>query len=429
MTDGEPIVDLCGYAVMKHSETLSLDPVAIRADFPVLNQTIYKSRRLIYFDNGATTQRPRQVIASMVDCYEHNYANVHRGVHYLSERASELYEQSRNTVAKWINASKPHEVIFTGGTTAAVNLVSRAWGDQNVGQGDEILLTIMEHHSNIVPWQQLAERTGATIQFVGLTEDGHLDLQAYENLLNERTRIVGVSAVSNVLGTINPVQQLSTMAHSAGALVCVDAAQHVPHDETDVTAWDADFVCFSGHKMLGPSGIGVLYGKEAILQDMPPFMGGGSMIAEVTTSGFVPGELPARFEAGTPPIAEAIGLGAAMDYLGQYPMREVLQHEQQLAQQAIHMLSEIDGVQVLGPAASDRAGIVSFVVDGLSTQDIALLLDRKGVAIRSGHHCAMPLHQALGIANSCRASFYIYNSTEEVVEFGRLLEEVIVKLR
>ena len=414
---------------MNQSETLLFDPVRIRADFPVLNQTIHNHRQLIYFDNGASTQRPRQVIQSMVDFYEHDYANVHRGIHYLSERASDQYEQARKKVANLINAARPHEVIFTSGTTAAVNLVSHAWGEKHVGPGDEILLTIMEHHSNIVPWQQLAEKTGATIQFVGLTADGHLDLEQFKRLLCDKTKIVSFSAVSNVLGTINPVAEITAMAHSADAMVFVDAAQHVPHDETDVIEWAADFVCFSGHKMLGPSGIGVLYGKEDILEAMPPFMGGGSMISEVTTSGFVAGELPARFEAGTPPIAQAIGLGAAIDYIKQYSLSDILRHEQQLAAAAMQELHNIDGAKVLGPPASDRAGIVSFVIEGLSTQDVALLLDRKGVAIRSGHHCAMPLHEELRIPNSCRASFYLYNSVEEIAEFGLFLNEVIAKLR
>ena len=414
---------------MSQPDILSFDPAALRADFPILNQIIHKNRRLIYFDNGATTQRPRQVIQSIVDCYENDYANVHRGIHDLSERASEQYEHARKKVAKLIGAEHPHEVIFTSGTTEAVNIVSHAWGNEFVQPGDEILLTIMEHHSNIVPWQQLAERCGARVRFATLTEDGQLDLEQYARLLSEKTKMVSFCAVSNVLGTINPVSELTAMAHQAGAVVFVDAAQHVPHGETDVGRWDADFICFSGHKMLGPSGIGVLYGKQELLEAMPPFMGGGSMISEVTKQGFVPGELPARFEAGTPPIAQAIGLSAAIDYLGQVSLHEILQHERHLASVAMEVLNDMDGVKILGPPASKRAGIVSFVIDGVSTQDVALLIDRKGVAIRSGHHCAMPLHQDLGLANSCRASFYLYNSVDEVVEFGRLLEEVLAKLR
>jgi len=413
---------------MNRYETRTLDAAQIKADFPVLNQTIHNDRPLIYFDNGASTQRPRPVIRQIADFYERDYANVHRGIHYLSERASEQYEHAREQVASWINAASPHEIIFTGGTTASINTVAQAWGSANIAAGDEILLTIMEHHSNIVPWQQLAERTGAHVRFAGLTADGLLDLDAFGRGLRERTKMVAFSAVSNVLGTITDVKAVTAMAHAAGAKVLVDAAQHVPHDKTDVQDWGADFVCFSGHKMLGPTGIGVLYGNQQILEAMPPFMGGGSMISEVTTSGFVPGELPARFEAGTPPIAQAIGLSAAIDFLNQFQMSDIFQHEQQLVRLAIDSLSELDGVKILGPDASLRAGIVSFVVDGLSTQDIALLLDRRGIAIRSGHHCAMPLHDALGIPNSCRASFYLYNSTDEVLEFARLLGEVIAKL-
>ena len=414
---------------MNQPDPLPIDPDGIRADFPVLNQTIHKNRRLIYFDNGASTQRPKQVIQSIVDCYEQSYANVHRGIHYLSEKASAQYEEARNKVARLIRARKNHEIVFTSGTTAAVNVVAHAWGEGNVKQGDEILLTIMEHHSNIVPWQQLAERKGALVRFVGLTEDGRLDIEDFQQQLTEKTKMVAMTAVSNVLGTINPVAEMIRLAHAAGATVLVDAAQHVPHDESDVVAWDADFVCFSGHKMLGPSGIGVLYGKEEILESMPPFLGGGSMISEVTTSGYKPGELPARFEAGTPPIAQAIGLSSAIDYLNQFEMVDILEHEQQLAVAAMEMLSDVQGVTVLGPAAELRAGIVSFVVEGISTQDVALLLDRKGVAIRSGHHCAMPLHDYLGISNSCRASFYLYNSHDELIEFGKSLSEVVAKLR
>ena len=419
---------------MLPTETMSLDivpidPVRIRQDFPVLNQTIHNNRSLIYFDNGASTQRPRQVIQSMVDCYERTYANVHRGIHYLSEQASDQYEQARNKVAHLIGAQQPSEIIFTSGTTAAINLVSNSWGTVNVGAGDEILLTMMEHHSNIVPWQQLAERTGAKIRFVGLTDDGQLNLPEFQKMLTEKTRMVSFCAVSNVLGTINPVREITEMAQQNGSLVFIDAAQHVPHDETDVAEWGADFICFSGHKMLGPSGIGVLYGREDLLERMPPFLGGGSMISEVTTGGYVPGELPAKFEAGTPPIAPAIGLASAIEYLDQFGMNAILQHEQNLAAVAMQRLRETEGLKILGPSADLRAGIVSFTIEGIATQDLALLLDRRGVAIRSGHHCAMPLHDYLGIANSCRASFYLYNSEEEVEQFSEHLSHVIRKLR
>lgn len=414
---------------MAIAEKMTLNPDIIRADFPVLNQTIYKNQPLVYFDNGASTQRPIQVIQRIVDCYEQTYANVHRGIHYLSEQSSAHYELARQQVANFIEARNAYEVIFTSGTTHAINLVACAWGDANLSPGDEILLTLMEHHSNIVPWQQLAARVGATIKFAGLTDDGQLDLDDYQAKLNDRTRLVAVCAVSNVLGTINPVEELTRIAHEAGAVVLVDAAQHVPHDVTNVHQWDADFVTFSGHKMLGPTGIGVLYGKRQLLEAMPPFMGGGSMISTVTVNGFTPGELPAKFEAGTPPIAQAIGLGTAIDYLKRFEMGAVFAHERRLAKATLKMLQQIDGLTILGPDDEHRAGIISFVVDGLSTQDISILLDRKGFAIRAGHHCAMPLHDHLGIRNSCRVSFYLYNTLDEVHRFGEALKTVVVKLR
>ena len=414
---------------MAIAEKITLNPDTIRADFPVLNQTIHKTQPLVYLDNGASTQRPRQVIQRIVDCYEQTYANVHRGIHYLSEQSSAHYEWARQQVAGFIGASDTSEVIFTSGTTHAVNLVARAWGDQYLSPGDEILLTLMEHHSNIVPWQQLATRVGAIIRFAGLTDDGQIDLGDFQLKLNDRTRMVAVCAVSNVLGTINPVAELARIAHASNALVFVDAAQHVPHDETDVKQWDADFVTFSGHKMLGPTGIGILYGKRELLEAMPPFMGGGSMISTVTVNGFTTGELPAKFEAGTPPIAQAIGLGTAIDYLKQFEMRKILLHERHLSQATFDVLQQVDGLTILGPDVNHRGGIVSFVIEGLSTQDVSILLDRKGIAIRAGHQCAMPLHDHLGIRNSCRASYYLYNTIDEVQQFGEALQAVVRKLR
>lgn len=414
---------------MSQVEKMPLDAAAIRADFPILNQTIYNNKPLIYLDNGASTQRPTAVIQSMVNCYQSTYANVHRGIHYLSEQSSAQYEQTRIELAKFVGAKFDNEIIFTSGTTHAINLVAHAWGNQHVGEGDEILLTIMEHHSNIVPWQQLAERVGAKVRWVGITADGLLDWDDFNEKLNERTKLVACCAVSNVLGTINDVSSIVEAAHNAGAVVFLDAAQHVPHDVTDVGNWDVDFMTFSGHKMLGPSGIGVLYGKQDLLESMPAFMGGGSMISSVTTEGYQLGELPAKFEAGTPPIAQAIGLGAALEYLRQFEMAQIMAHEQQLAAVAMDRLKTINGLRILGPAADQRAGLISFVVDGLSTQDISIFLDRKGVAIRAGHHCAMPLHEYLGIRNSCRASFYLYNTIEDVHYFCDAMNEVVLKLR
>ncbi|MFT5300373.1 MAG: cysteine desulfurase/selenocysteine lyase [Mariniblastus sp.] len=407
----------------------TFDPQAIRADFPILNQRIHRDRPLVYLDNGASTQHPQVVIDAMSDCYSRTYANVHRGIHWLSEQASAQYENARTLVQTFINAEYNNEVIFTSGTTASINLVARAWGDTNLKPGDEILLTIFEHHSNIVPWQQLAERTGATVRFATITSEGELDLDDFRLQLNDRTKIVAFASVSNVLGTITPVAELVQLAKSVGAITVVDAAQSVPHGDTDVQAWDADFVAFSAHKMLGPSGVGILWGRQALLESMPPFLGGGSMIDQVTTGGFTWGELPARFEAGTPPIVEAIGLGAAIEYLNAIDVSAIARYEHELVAAAIEAISGVDGLRILGPPADRRAGLVSFVVDGVSTQDLSILLDQQGVAIRAGHHCAMPLHQQLDIRSSCRASFYLYNTLDEVELFAEALNKVLARLR
>ena len=415
--------------LMNPTQQTKFDPLVIRAEFPILEQTIHRDRPLIYFDNGASTQHPKCVIDSMSECYCRSYANVHRGIHWLSEQASAQYEHSRTLVQDFINAPHNNEVIFTSGTTAAINMIARAWGDANVEAGDEVLLTIFEHHSNIVPWQQLAERTGAKVRFVGITEQGKLDLEDLKNQLSSKTKMVSFSSTSNVLGTISPVAEIVDLARSVGAKTLVDAAQSVPHETTDVQAWGADFVVFSGHKMLGPSGIGVLWGKQQLLESMPPFMGGGNMIDQVTTEGYTWGELPARFEAGTPPIVEAIGLGTAIEYLAGLDLASVKQHEQDLVKAGYNAISDIDGLNILGPDVDDRAGLISFVIDGTSPQDISILLDQQGVAIRAGHHCAMPLHQRLGIKSSCRASFYLYNTLQEVEAFGIALHKVVARLR
>lgn len=414
---------------MDSIQQTKFDPTAIRTDFPILDQTIHRNRQLIYFDNGASSQHPQAVLDAMDNCYSRTYANVHRGIHWLSEQATAEYEQARTIVQEFVNAPHNNEVIFTSGTTASINLVARAWGDANVNQGDEILLTIFEHHSNIVPWQQLAERTGARVRFATISRDGELDLEDLKSQLNDRTKIVAFSSISNVLGTVAPVREIVELAKTFGVITVVDAAQSVPRDPTDVQAWGADFVAFSGHKMLGPSGIGVLWGRQELLETMQPFMGGGSMIDQVTTGGFTCGELPARFEAGTPPIVEAIGLGAAIEYLRGIGMNTVRQHEHDLVVAAYRGLTEIEGLKVLGPAAEKRSGLISFAIDGVSAQDISILLDQKGVAIRAGHHCAMPLHQHFGIKASCRASFYLYNTLEEVEQFGVLLKKVVARLR
>jgi len=407
----------------------TLNPNLLRQDFPILNQTIHRQKPLVYFDNGASTQHPNAVIDAMDQCYRETYANVHRGIHWLSEQASAQYEEARLKVASFINAPFAEAVIFTSGTTMAINLVANSWGRSTLKQGDEILLTICEHHSNIVPWQQVAAETGAKVQFVDITDDGLLDMDDFRSKLSEKTKMVAFMAVSNMLGTIFPVDEIIALAKSVGAATLIDAAQHVPHEPTDVQKWDADFVVFSGHKILGPSGIGILWGKKELLETMPPFLGGGSMIDKVTTDGFTPGELPAKFEAGTPPIVEAIGLGAAIDYISSVSLDAVASHEKMLSSALMKRLEKIEGLTVWGPSAEHRSGIVSFTIKGVAAQDLAILLDQKGFAIRVGHHCAMPLHQRLGIKASCRASFYLYNTLDEVEAFADALEAVVKRLR
>jgi cysteine desulfurase/selenocysteine lyase len=398
--------------------TSPLDVEAIRRDFPILQTTLGDNTPLVYLDNAASTQRPRPVIEAMVEAYEHYYSNVHRAGHRLAAESSAHYEAAREAVRQFLNARSPTEIIFTSGTTAAINLVARSWGDAHVRAGDEILLTLMEHHSNIVPWQQLAQRTGCTIRWVPLTEDYQIDLDALEELLSSRTRLVALTAVSNVLGTVTPVDQVIELAHAAGAVVLVDAAQAAPHEPIDVRARDVDFLAFSGHKMLGPSGVGVLYGREELLERMPPFLGGGSMIKQVTTEGFTPADLPYRFEAGTPMIVPAIGLGKAIQYLQQVGLERIRAHELALTRQAHALLEEIPGLKILGPPPEHKGGIVTFLLEGLHPDDVAKALDIQGIAVRSGHHCAMPLHHRLGISASTRASFYLYNTPEEVARLA-----------
>ena len=408
---------------------MTLDPEKWRGDFPVLQQKIHRQRQLVFLDNAASTQRPTQVIEAMSSVYRSTYANVHRGNHWLSEQSTMQFEAARVAVARFLGTDNPREVIFTSGATAGINVVARAWGDQALRPGDEILLTELEHHSNIVPWQQLAARTGAGVRYVPIDRDGKVQVEAVREALNPRTRLFAFAAVSNVLATVNPVEEFCRAARELGLLTVVDAAQHVPHDPTDVKRWGADFVVFSGHKMLGPTGIGVLYGKFDRLDAMPPFLGGGSMIDRVTWEGFTPGEVPARFEAGTPPIVEAAGLHAAIDYLGVVGMEAIQQHERRLVARAMERMEQaVEGIRLLGPR-HDRAGIVSFSVERVHPQDLAIKLDLQGVAVRSGHHCAMPLHEKLGLSASCRASFYLYNTIDEVDYFVDALKAAVEKLR
>jgi cysteine desulfurase/selenocysteine lyase len=386
-------------------------------DFPILNRILPNGKRLIYLDNAASSQRPRQVIQAMSRVYEEHYANVHRSGHELAAETTTKMELARQSLSRFINSPGPEQVIFTSGTTAGINLVARSWGDANLSAGDEIILSEMEHHSNIVPWQQLAARTGATIRWIPITQDYTLDLDAFDRLLSPGVKLVAVTAVSNVLGTINPVAEIVQKAKSHGAVVLIDAAQAIPHGGVDVQAWDADFVVFSGHKMLGPTGIGVLYGRRELLDRMPPFLGGGNMIHSVTKDGFVPAGIPHRFEAGTAPIVEAIAMHEAVQYIESLGEAGILEHEQRLAVKLQERLTDLPRLKFFGPSAERKVGIFTFTIDDLHADEIGRRLDAEGIAIRVGHHCAMPLHQRLGLAATCRASIYFYNTDDEVEFF------------
>lgn len=396
------------------STAAGLDAAAIRADFPVLAEQVHE-RPLVYLDNAATSQKPRTVINALQTYYETYNANIHRGLHALSERATAEYEDARARVARFINAPRPHEVIFTRGTTEAINLVARGWGDENVGEGDEVLLTEMEHHSNLVPWQMLAQRRGAQLRYIPMDVEGRIDLEAYARMFGPQTRLVTVTHMSNVLGTITPAAEMIRVAHEHDVPVLLDAAQSIPHLPVDVQALGADFVAFSGHKMLGPTGIGVLYGREARLDAMEPLFGGGSMIRVVELHQSSWTGLPEKLEGGTPNIAGAIGLGAAVDYLDEVGMANITAHEHELTEYALDLLSDLDGVRVFGPPdATDRGGVISFYVGDVHPHDVGTLLDAEGIAVRAGHHCAQPLMRKLGVAATARASLYLYNTTAEV---------------
>lgn len=390
-----------------------LDVRAIRQDFPVLHQEVH-GRPLVYLDSAASSQKPRLVIEALDEYYRRYNANVHRGIHTLSERASHAYEEARRKVGRFINARSPKEIIFTRNTTESINLVAYAWGRANIGPGDEILLTEMEHHSNLIPWQLLAEEKEARLRFIPVTDDGLLDLDRLDDLLTERTRLVAVVHMSNALGTVNPVAEIGRRAHAAGARVLVDGAQSVPHFPIDVRELDCDFLAFSGHKMCGPTGIGVLYGKRELLEAMPPFLGGGDMIKEVFLDSATWNELPWKFEAGTPSIAQAIGLGYAVDYLTSVGMDRVHEHEQQLVRYAVEALSAMGGLIQYGPPAEMRGGVATFNIPGVHPHDVSTILDSEGVAIRAGHHCAQPLMRRFNVPATVRASFYLYNAPEEI---------------
>ena len=384
----------------------------IRRDFPILDQTIH-GKKLVYLDNGATSQKPRAVIDAIVRYYQHDNANIHRGVHALSVRATEEHDEARERVRRFIQAADVSEIIFVRGATEAVNLVAETYGRANVGAGDEVLITAMEHHSNIVPWQMLCNEKGAHLRVVPINDAGELDLEAYEKLLTPRTRIVAVTHVSNALGTVNPLRKMIQMAHAKSIPVLVDGAQAVPHMPVDVQALDCDFYAFSGHKVYGPTGIGVLYGKMDLLEEMPPYQGGGDMIRSVTFEKTTYNVLPYKFEAGTPDIAGAIGLGAALEYVMELGMDRVAAHGQELLAYATEQVGAIEGVRLIG-TAKHRAGVLSFLVGDIHPHDLGTILDREGIAIRTGHHCAQPVMERYGVAATARASFAVYNTREEV---------------
>ena len=396
------------------------DPKEIRKDFPILNklQTGHdgQERRLVFVDSAASSQRPNQVTHAMTNVYETGYANVHRGVYQLAERATNSYEGGRAAVARFINAPSVDEVIFTKNATEAINLVAGSWGRANLNEGDAVVLTIMEHHANIVPWQMLAAERGIEIRWIPVTDDGQLDLTDLDRLL-DGAKLLSFTSMSNVLGTLTPVRRLVDAAHAAGAIALVDACQSVPHLPTDVVEMGADFLVFSGHKMLGPSGIGVLWGRKELLDAMPPFLGGGGMIVDVTTEGFKADVTPAKFEAGTPPIVEAAGLGAAIDYLEALGMDNVRQHEVELTAYALRTLKERlgDAITIYGPAEpAARGGVLSIELEGVHAHDVSQVLDEHGVCVRPGHHCAKPLMRRFGVNATARASFYVYNDTDDV---------------
>ncbi|MBT3942409.1 MAG: cysteine desulfurase [Chloroflexi bacterium] len=391
-----------------------LDVQRIRADFPILSRQV-NGHTLTYLDNAATSQKPTQVIQSLVDYYERYNSNVHRGVHTLSIEATEAYEDARGKVQRFINAPSPESIIWTRNTSESLNLVAYTWAEANVGAGDEIVTTAMEHHSDIVPWQQLAYRKGATLKIIRETETGRLDMEQAAEFITERTKIVAATHMSNVLGTVNDVKALADAVHRVGGVMLVDGAQSVPHMPVDVQALDCDFMAFSAHKMLGPTGIGVLYGKPEILEVMPPWMFGGDMILEVTFEDASWNDLPYRFEAGTPNIADAIATGAAVDYLAELGMDRVWAHEQQITAYALDKFKDLNGITLLGPReVEDKGAVISFSHDSVHSHDLGTALDQLGIAIRTGHHCAMPLVRSHGIISAARASFYIYNTEAEV---------------
>lgn len=400
----------------------------VRKDFPILHQEV-NGKPLLYLDNAATSHKPIVVLDTLRRYYEQDNSNVHRGAHTLSARATDAYEGARDKVAQFVNAASRQEIVFTRNATEAINLVAYSWGLNNLQPGDEIILSVIEHHSNIVPWQIIAQKTGAVIKYVGLTENEEFDLEQFKSLISQQTKLVSVVHVSNTLGCINPVEEIIAIAHQQGAKVLIDACQSIPHLPIDVQAIDCDWLVASGHKMCAPTGIGFLYGKQELLEGMPPFLGGGEMIAEVFLEYSTYGELPHKFEAGTPAIAEAIALGAAVDYLSGLGMENIHAYEEELTAYLFKQLGSIPEVRIYGPQPTadgkERAALAAFTVEGLDSSDVSTMLDQEGVAIRSGHHCTQPLHRVLGISGTARASLYFYNTRKEIDGFIVALKETL----
>ena len=386
----------------------------IKEDFPILRRKIHNGKRLVYLDSAATSQKPRSIVQAMDNYYHQNNANVHRGIHLLAEEATQMYELARKKIADFVEVKDPSQIIFTRNTTESINLIARTWGWKFLDEGDVILTTEMEHHSNIVPWFSLAEERKLSVKFIRITNEGKLDLKHYQGLLKLNPKVVAFTHMSNVLGTINPAKEIIKSAHKAGAITIIDGAQSVPHLSVSIDDLDADFYAFSAHKMCGPTGIGILFGKKDLLEKMPPFLGGGDMIKKVTFNGFTTNSIPHKFEAGTPAIAQAIGFGAAVDYLSSIGMENIFAHEKTLVSYAMELLSDIPGLKIIGPSAEDRGGVISFVLDQIHPHDVAQILDESGIAVRAGHHCAMPLHEKFHLAASTRASFYLYNTKDDI---------------
>jgi cysteine desulfurase/selenocysteine lyase len=397
----------------------------IKKDFPILDREIKPGVPLVYLDSTATAQKPLQVITAMDEYYRHYNGNIHRGVHTLAEEATAGYEAAREKIARFINAKKARQIIYTRNTTESINLVAQTWGRSNLKNGDLVILTEMEHHSNLVPWQILSDEKGLRLEFIPVDDNGQLDLQVFESLLAQEPKLLAFTHMSNVLGTINPAKEMVEKAKAAGAVTLIDGAQSVPHFAVDAQELGVDFLVFSAHKMIGPTGIGILYGKEEILDRMPPYQGGGDMIKKVYLRSFTANELPYKFEAGTPAIAEAIGFGAAIDYLSAIGMKSISDHEQKLVTYALAELSRVPGLKVIGEKNGNRGGVTSFTMEGIHPHDIAQILDQDGIAVRAGHHCAMPLHERFHLPATTRASYYLYNNTKDVEKLGKSLLRIV----